>query len=77
MSSNRSKKMIELVQVRNPAPQPATQVREHESVPSTEVEEYFEISESASISNENHLHNTTVVHDYTDDIQNLNIAMVI
>ncbi|CAK1599671.1 unnamed protein product [Parnassius mnemosyne] len=84
MASNRSKKMIELVQVRNPAPQPATQVREHESVPSTEVEmladitnkpenqrysnvqQYFDISESASVSNENHLHNTTVVQDCTD-----------
>ncbi|CAK1597603.1 unnamed protein product [Parnassius mnemosyne] len=44
MASNRSKKMIELVQLRKPAPQRATQVREHESVPSTEVKMLADIT---------------------------------
>ncbi|KAM3960074.1 uncharacterized protein ACR2FA_005875 [Aphomia sociella] len=84
MSSNRSKKIMELVQLRNPGPQPGTQDKEHESVPSTEVkmladitnkpenqrysnlQAYFEISELASVSNENQIHNTTVV-DCTDE----------
>lgn len=32
------------------------------------VQEYFEISELATVSNENHPHNTTVVHSRTDEI---------
>lgn len=33
------------------------------------VQEYFEISELATVSNENHPHKTTVVHSRTDEIQ--------
>lgn len=38
MATNRSKKIMELVQVRNPASQLASQDPEHESVLSTEVQ---------------------------------------
>lgn len=37
MPSNRSKNMMEIVQAQNPASKTATQDKEHESVPTTEV----------------------------------------